>query len=150
MSIHVSNCKTMCRALSLSAHEAYLFHLYVNMCKNMCRTSSLSARVIFHLCIELFLPQQTNSRGNRGSRYLEAEVVSTGAAHLENTPTILIFVPTVVLCHTKLLYVVAESEMKQRKLKTLGDQLLIRRNRVNATTTTPVFYQTSPTLLLTA
>ncbi len=51
MSIHVSNCKTMCRALSLSVHEAYLFHLYVNVCKNMCRTSSLSAHVIYHLCL---------------------------------------------------------------------------------------------------
>jgi hypothetical protein len=71
--------------------------------------------------------------------HLEAEGVSTGAAHLEITPTILILVPTAVWGHTKLPYVVAESEMKQRKLKTLGDQLLIRRNRVNATTTTPVF-----------
>ena len=61
--------------------------------------------------------------------HLEAEVVSTGAAHLENTPTILIFVPTAVWGHTKLPCVVAESEMKQRKLKTLGNQLLIRRNR---------------------
>jgi hypothetical protein len=71
--------------------------------------------------------------------HLEAEVASTGATQLENTLTIQISVPIAVWGHTKLLYVVAESEMKQRKLKTLGDQLLIRRNRVNATTTTPVF-----------
>ena len=51
MSIHVSTCATMCRALSLSAHEAYHFLFYVNVCKNMCRTLSLSPHVIYHLCL---------------------------------------------------------------------------------------------------